>query len=75
VKLAEIVGKRISRVVHAKDDVRSGRKAVFLIFDDGTHVELWGDDFSWSSPRQGDVEDVLRYAKQLRLEAISIHPG
>ena len=38
-----VVGKRIRGVLVAADD-RSNRSHVFLIFDDGTHYELYGQD-------------------------------
>jgi len=38
-----VVGKRIRGVLVAADD-RSNRSHVFLVFDDGTHYELYGKD-------------------------------
>ena len=74
-KLAEAVGKTVVAVVHAAGSVDSGRKAVFLVFDDGTHVELWGSDFNFSGTRDGGVDDVVRYAHQMKFERVSAHPA
>jgi hypothetical protein len=43
--LAQIVGRRIAGVVVAYGP-RAPRQQVFLMFDDGTRFEFWGDDFS-----------------------------
>ncbi len=46
--LAKIVGKRIAGVVVAESP-RGPRQQVFLVFDDGTRFEFWGDAFSCCS--------------------------
>ena len=44
-----IVGRRIAAVVVAANERASPRKQVFLVFEDGTRFELWGDAFSCCS--------------------------
>lgn len=46
--LREIVGKRISGVVHAVSD-REPRIQVFLLFTDGSRFEFYGPNFSCCS--------------------------
>ena len=42
--LAHIVGKRIAGVVVAQSP-RGPRQQVFLVFEDGTRLEFWGETF------------------------------
>jgi hypothetical protein len=46
--LAQVVGRRISGVVVAEGP-RAPRQQVFLVFDDGTRFEFWGEWFSCCS--------------------------
>ena len=46
--LAKIVGRRIAGVVVAQSP-RGPRQQVFLVFDDGTRFEFWGESFSCCS--------------------------
>jgi hypothetical protein len=46
--LAQIVGRRISGVAVARSP-NSPRHQVFLVFEDGTRFEFWGDNFSCCS--------------------------
>ncbi|HEX6634466.1 MAG TPA: hypothetical protein VF038_10890 [Usitatibacter sp.] len=46
--LAQIVGRRICGVVVAESP-RAPRQQVFLVFDDGTRFEFWGEWFSCCS--------------------------
>ena len=43
--VAHIVGKRIAGVVVAHSP-RGPKQQVFLVFDDGTRFEFWGENFS-----------------------------
>ena len=43
--LAEIVGRRVAGVVVAQSP-RGPRQQVFLVFDDGTRFELYGESFT-----------------------------
>jgi hypothetical protein len=45
--LRYIVGKRIAAVVAASP--RAPRQQVFLVFDDDTRFEFWGENFSCCS--------------------------
>jgi len=46
--LAKIVGRRIAGVVVAQSP-RGPKQQVFLVFDDGTRFEFWGENFSCCS--------------------------
>jgi hypothetical protein len=46
--VAHIVGKRIAGVVVARSP-RGPKQQVFLVFDDGTRFEFWGENFSCCS--------------------------
>ena len=46
--LAKIVGRRIAGVVVAQSP-RGPRQQVFLVFEDGTRFEFWGENFSCCS--------------------------
>lgn len=60
--IKQIVGKTITGVVVA--DQRSGtRRQMFLIFNDDTHFELWGDSFTGASGLDfGGLEKVRNYS-------------
>lgn len=47
--LRDIIGRRIAGVVVAESRTRHPRQQVFLVFDDGTRFELYGEAFSCCS--------------------------
>ncbi|MDH4227154.1 MAG: hypothetical protein OEV59_05310 [Deltaproteobacteria bacterium] len=59
--LEGIVGKKISGII-AKAGERPPAKQVFLLFDDGTYFEFYGDDInSTKSTSSGGVKEVREY--------------
>ena len=62
-ELAEIVGKRIAGVVVKESSHLSPPRQVFLIFDDGTNFEFYGNsEVTWTSGvRPGGIEWVREY--------------
>jgi hypothetical protein len=46
--LAKIIGRRIAGVVVARSP-RGPKRQVFLVFEDGTRFEFWGENFSCCS--------------------------
>jgi hypothetical protein len=59
--LRHIVGKRIAAVVVA-DSRRPPRQQVFLVFEDGTRFEFWGENFSCCSALD-EAAGIDRYVK------------
>lgn len=58
-----IIGKKISGVVVAENP-RPPHSQVFLVFDDGTHYEFYGQVNSASGLDRGGMEEAERYAKK-----------
>jgi hypothetical protein len=62
--IKEIIGKTIAGVVIAHNNHRPPREQIFLVFDDESSYEIYGESFTCASgiyPR--GMEGVLRYAK------------
>jgi hypothetical protein len=61
--IKQIVGKTISAVVIA-NNVRRPHHQIFLVFDDETSYEIYGDSFTCAGgiDKKG-IDRVLRYAK------------
>jgi len=59
--LKDIVGKRIATVVVARNEHRHPRHQVFLVFDDGNRLELYGEAFTCCSglDRGAGIEDYV----------------
>jgi len=62
--IARIAGKTVSAVVTAANP-RSARQQVFLVFTDGTRLELRGEHlgFTWA-PSRGGLADAIDAARQ-----------
>lgn len=61
--LGEIVGRRISSVVVAANSNDMPHHQVFLMFDDGTYFEFWGELFSCGGGvDRGGKDDAIKYA-------------
>ncbi len=63
--IARAAGKTIAAVVTANDP-RSAAQQVFLVFTDGTRLELRGEhlDFSWA-PSRGGLVDAIGAARRI----------
>jgi hypothetical protein len=62
-EIRKLVGKRIDGIVVAKHD-RTPKNQVFLIFNDGTYYELYGDEINGcKSIDQGGSKEVRSYLK------------
>jgi hypothetical protein len=61
--IAQIVGRRIAGVVVAQSP-RGPRQQVFLVFEDGTRFEFWGENFSCCSgvDRAAGLADYVEMA-------------
>ena len=58
----EIVGKEITGVIVAKNALRDPRTQMFLVFGDGTHFEIYGNQFTGAGGvDRGDAETVTKY--------------
>ncbi|MCA1792737.1 MAG: hypothetical protein LC660_02500 [Desulfobacteraceae bacterium] len=69
-----IVGKTISSVVVGCNQ-KDPQNQVFLVFDDGTHFEFWGPNFSCAGGVDiGDQTKVINYIKKLGGSVTKIHP-
>ncbi len=73
--IAKIIGKRIRSIVLVEND-RDPREQVFLIFDDGTYFELFGERFSCGTHfHDGDVDYVVRLLERYGVnKEIKIYP-
>ncbi len=70
----QIVGKQIANVV-VTESSRRPREQVYLVFTDGTHFELFGEDISCASHIEvGDVDDVVELMKGHGREKIKVYP-
>ena len=59
--LRGILGKRIQAVVHARSFGSNPPDQLFLVFDDGTYYEFYGNQIQGtSSPSQGDQAAAVR---------------
>ena len=70
----DLPGKRLANIVIRKGTFSQNPKdQVFLVFDDNTYVEIWGELYS-SGIYPGDVNDVIRYAQKFgdNLEVFSL---
>ena len=62
--IKEIVGRTVAGVVIAYNKERSPHNQIFLIFEDGTSYEIYGDSFTCcSGVVNKGIERVLEYAK------------
>lgn len=60
--LGYIIGKRIQAVLVAEGE-SDPRQQVFLVFEDGTTFEFWGQHFSCASGvTRGGVSEAIEYA-------------
>ena len=69
--LAQIVGRRIAGVVVAKSP-RGPRQQVFLVFEDGTRFEFWGENFSCCSGLD-EAAGVLPYVRSAGGEIVDVY--
>lgn len=58
-KLTRILGKRIKAVVHAGCTGPGPHNQLFLVFDDDTYYEFYGNDIEAGGLGQGDQAAVL----------------
>jgi hypothetical protein len=57
----QVIGKRIAHVVVA-DQGRRPKRRVYLVFDDGTSFEFYGEHFQWCRGIDRDgLEAILRW--------------
>jgi hypothetical protein len=74
--IEEIVGKRIKSVVVSEVHAYPPRTQVFLVFDDGTAYEFYGDDLNnASSLDSGGMEAVLGYLSKREEGLTRIYPA
>ena len=71
--IAECIGKRIQSIV-VREKGSAPPVSVFLVFDDGTHYELYGLVDSASYVREGGLDRAVAYAEQFTGE-ITIYGG
>jgi hypothetical protein len=71
--IQDTVGKRISGIVVA-ENTQAPRRQVFLIFDDNTYFEFYGNEFSGASGIDpGNAANAAAYAtkaKGAKIEAV-----
>lgn len=73
--LKDIVGKTVKNVVVAKKDRGNPRNQVFLVFDDNTYFEFWGELFSCAGGVDaGSIQDAISYAERCSAEIVDIYP-
>lgn len=71
--LALFLGKRIKVVIAATCSDSSPRQQLFLIFEDDTYLELFGNEFEVaSSPRPGGERAVMHYLRDLNTEILRV---
>jgi hypothetical protein len=60
--LKELVGLSIAEVIVAKNE-RTGFEQVFLVLDDGTYFEFWGQSWNCAGGRDsGGADAAVDYA-------------
>lgn len=58
--LDQVIGKTISGVAVSERTHRGPRNQIFLLFDDGSSLEIWGDDLRPASGLdQSDLAQVV----------------
>ena len=63
--IKQIVGKTITSIVVGKNDRSSPHNQVFLIFDDGSSFEMWGEHISCAGGTdKGGVSEVVSYIER-----------
>lgn len=68
--IKEILGKRVRGVVVKESKGNAPASSVFLIFDDGTYFELWGDVHGAGGVDRGGEQEVRAYgADRLKIVA------
>lgn len=71
--VGDIIGKSISQVVVAESSTRP-KEQVFLIFSDGTYLELYGDSFNCAGGlNNGDVTDAKQYVEKMNGKILKIY--
>lgn len=61
--LSKILGKTISGVVVAENH-RNPKQQVFIVFSNGTYLEIYGDEFTCANGLDsGGVEEAVAYAE------------
>lgn len=65
-QIRQIVGKTIASVIVSDMNAGGPPTQVFLIFDDDTSYELYGDIYATSGLRDGGEAAVLKYAANFK---------
>lgn len=69
----QIIGKTVTSIVVAESD-STPRNQLFLVFDDGTSFEFWGEHCQCASGLDGDgVKEILAYIKRSNGEVITVY--
>lgn len=70
--LNKVIGKRINGIVFA-ESLGPPRHQLFLIFDDGTHYELYGDDISGCKDiDRGGMDWVRSYVSRVNNPRLTV---
>ncbi len=71
--IQNIIGKTIKSVIVTRNDRPPGNQ-VFLIFDDDTYFEFYGESFTGAGGiDQGSVDEVSRYIEKSGAEITDVY--
>lgn len=75
--LDQLPGRTISAVVAAEHGDRNPPNQLFLLFTDGTSLEIWGDELRPAGGLdQADVDEVIGFVKRCGAEVVHVsRPG
>ena len=69
----QTIGKTIRRVVVA-GNTSPPQRQVFLVFDDGTYFEFWGDSFTGAGGiLNGDIDEIASYIAKMGAHITDIY--
>ena len=73
--LRQVVGRQIAAVIVAANEKSAPRRQVFLVFTDGTSLELYGESFTCCAGVD-PAEHIERYVRAAggRIERVYIEP-
>lgn len=62
--IGHIIGKRIKHIVVSEQNAREPESQIFLVFDDDTYFEIYGDLRVAGGVDCGGLESAVNYAKK-----------
>ena len=71
--LKHIIGKTIKSVIVTRND-RPPKNQIFLVFDDDTYFEFYGESFTGAGEiDQGGVDEVSRYIEKSGAQITNVY--